>query len=258
MAESSTSITRTQVKRALGRKLGWSGTVADWEANATMLADANEIIETGERMFYGAHDWSFTKLIMRLGIASGVDAYDLPDDFHYFCDKHLTFDRGDNKCCYVRLTGVGELLKARQSPITTSAQPELAAETWLPADGTLPQRKGLMLWPTPSDNGTLNGEYRFNPHGITDTVTYPLGGNAASQALMAAVLAASELHLMEEDRTWRNEYATQLALAIKFDNEAACPKYFGRMKGSPRLVGRAQRPSNHFVTYAGSLYLGPD
>jgi hypothetical protein len=257
MAESSTSLTRTEIKRALGKKLGWSGTVANWASDADFLADANEIIESGERTFYGAHDWSFAKIIMRLPIVSGKADYDLPDDFHYFSDTHLTFDRGDNKYCHVRLTGVGEVLKARQSPITVSVQPEMAAETWLPADGAKPQRKGLMLWPEPTDAGTLSGEYRFNPHGITDTVTYPLGGNSAGQALYAAIMAAAELHRQEEDRTWRDEYAVQLALAIKMDNDAACPKYFGRMRGSAR-GGSSMRPSNHYVTYAGNLYLGAD
>jgi hypothetical protein len=255
MAESSISLVRSDILSHLGQKLGWSADTTNWDSAQT--ARANLIVESGERTFYGAHDWSFCDVLMRLPIVSGKDAYDLPDGFHFFVDTHLTFDQGDNKYCYVTLTSMGELLKAKQSPITTSSQPELAAEEWLPADGTKPQRKGLNLWPTPTDAGTLNGLYRFHAHGLTSSAVYPLGGSASGQALLAAVLAAAELHNQEEDMTWRNEYQTQLALAIKMDNDASCPKYFGRMRGSAR-GGSSMRPSNHYVTYAGNLYLGAD
>lgn len=254
MAESSLSIARSDLNSALGRNQGWSRSTGDWDA--TQTADANAIIESGERRFYGAYDWSFKKITMRLHLVNDKADYDLPDDFGHFTDTCLYFSRDDNKYCPVKLTGVSEVLRARQSPITTSLQPEIAAETWLPADGSKGQRKGLMLWPTPSESGVLNGQYEFLPGGVTSSLVYPLGGEPASETLLACVLAQAELHLDGvSGGAWEQRYQELLARSIDCDRKANSTKCFGNLGGRPDRRF-SMRPSAHYVSYAGNFYNG--
>ena len=253
MAESSLSITRTDLKRAVARAIGITRTSADWTSDDS---DAiNDIIEEGEREFYSAYPWSFLQPIDTFILTAGD--CDLPDDFGGFIGHELHYQRSDNAWYPVQLTSVSEVLKARGlSGLETSTFPRIAATTWLPSAGTQGQRQALMVWPAPTAELAVRGQYYSIPYAIADSTPYPLGGQMHSGTLRAAVLAAAEVEEDGQIGPWHQKYAQRLAASIKHEQLTA-PRNLGSMRGDARGGGNIHDHSSHFVTYGGVDYSQP-
>lgn len=238
MSEPSLSITRTDIKRYLGRKMGASLTSSDW--TGTEIDDnADDFIESGERNFYyhdmilpgesTVHLWSFLKQTFRQGIVSSQWQYDLPDDFGGFIGSELSFAPSGDVPRSVQLTSPEELYRARQEALETFSYPILAAVETIPSENDRPQRLSLALWPTPTEARTLIGHYNFNPGGITDSTPYPFGGQQHSETLLALCLAATELLDDDEEGPYTQKARRLLAASIYRDRALTTPKYFGKM-----------------------------
>lgn len=60
MAESTLSTDYDQLRREIGRHMGWNRTPGSWTTNQT--ADGDDILMSGYRMFLTAYDWSFLRI----------------------------------------------------------------------------------------------------------------------------------------------------------------------------------------------------
>lgn len=233
-SESTLSITRSDIKTALGRYLPINRDPSKWSADA--ISDNNAIIKSGENGFYqppvlpgehSVHVWSFLEPILSLSITAGTADYTMAADFAGLIDPYLSFTSADNQIFKVEIVTVGEILKLRQQENLYSYSQSLwAAETWTTGNQIGGQRKRLMLFPTPTTNGTLEGPYRSNPNAISDAAPYPLGGQPHAETLLESVLSAAELKLNDERGPHYARFMELMVASIAFDRKTG-PRYLG-------------------------------
>lgn len=233
--ESTLSITRSDIKAALGRFLTISRSSGNWSSD--MVTDMNAVIKSGENSFYhpmvlpgekSVHDWSFLQPIMSLDIDATVADYTLPGDFGGFIDPYLSFAAADNQIFKVELVSAGEILKLRQQENLYSYSQSLwAAETWITGDQTSGQRKKLMLFPAPTSDGTLEAPYHSNPNAISDAAPYPLGGQPHAETLLEAVLSSAELKYNDTEGPHNARFRELMIASVAFDRKVGSPRYLG-------------------------------
>lgn len=265
MAISTLLITRTDLKRYLGRFLQASQTAADW-SGTTIETDVDDFIESGERNFYhhsmilpgetSIHTWSFLNITPKLGIVSGQWEYDLPEDFGGFVESYLSFGNDEDASHQIQLVGPDEIYRYRSlSQVASESYPQLAAVNNIPSDLDRPPRQSLMLWPTPSTARLIVTPYVYNPGGITDTVPYHLGGQPHSETLLASCLASAELLNNDEQGVHKAQFMEKLAASILLDRKLSTPKSFG-YNGDPSCPGYKRPPLRRHlgneVTYSVS------
>ena len=132
MAESTLSITRTDIRRAIGRYLPIARTPASWLGTDTDT-DVNDIIKSGERNFYRppilpgermSHTWSFLEPVLDLAIISAQTSVPLPADFGGYVDNSLTFALADDEYHKIVLTDISTIRSLRQTDTNvTPGQP---------------------------------------------------------------------------------------------------------------------------------------
>ncbi len=205
MAESTLTLTLSDLKIAIGQYLGVSRTVASWTSETA--ADVGRILSTAQKAFYEpyyrpvpqaplkVHVWSFLRARAAVTLGSGTQTYALPDDFAGFLDDRLSFST--TKTWSLKLTSMDDVLEHIQDFGTSMpsgiTQPLLAAvESTSSTLGTTGQRWQIVLWPTPASTLTVTGQYRLNPAALATDAHYPLGGEAHSQTLLESCLAAAE------------------------------------------------------------------
>lgn len=265
MAESTLSLTRDELLRAIGRYLGMDPTPGNWSASEVVTG--NDILGIGLRQFYSppilpnersAHSWSFLRPTLTLGLVANQGEYDLPDLFGGFVER-LYFTSGDTVGQPITITGVGEILHLRQGDGVTALTgfPQKAAVDQIPSDGTLGQRFSLMFWPVPDSNYTVAGPYYINPYLVTSSLTYPLGGQPHAETLRESCLAAAELEVNGERGNHMAKFLERLAASVSIDRRMG-PKTFG-YNGDPSMArGKFDRRelvnNNGLATYEGSTW----
>jgi len=266
VAESTLSITRTDLRKAVGWFAGYGSDPTGWSDDPQKALTVEEIIKTGERSFYAPaadHQWSFLRpMLTTIVTAAGVGDYDLPDLFAGFVDQ-LYFSSLDNGLiCHLRETGIGDILDRRQQAANnTNGQPQLFAWHPLPQTGETPQRYSLSFWPTPDGVYHPRGQYVVNPYHVTADNPYPMGGQPHAETLREAVLAAAERELNDEVGMHNAEFEKRLQASITHDRRVSTPKFFGyngdrsgSRRTGPPVIDRSMAPG--FVTYNGNSYLG--
>jgi len=264
MAESGLSLTRNDLRNAVGFYAGFGLDYAAYSAD--QLAITDKIIDIGSRKFYHpppipgertTHTWSFMQPIMRLGLAVDVVDYDLPDDYGGLLDKvYLSSD--DTTWSEIDVTNTARILNYRQGDRSTfTGRPELVAVQVIPSTGETPTRFTLMVWPTPDQEYTLSFPYTSNPYQLSSTAAYPLGGQPHAETLRTACLAAAEQNLNDERGLQYAEFMERLAASVHFDRQANGPKslgYNGDRSSSRRPWGTGRGWNE--VTYNGVFYDG--
>lgn len=220
MSESTLSVTRAEVKRALARFLGLSRTISDWTSENT--TDLTDLTSAGERNFYtptNGHQWSFLTVQLSLSIVNGTSSYDLPDDFAGFLDEELAFST--TKTWPLKLAPLKLVLEKQQDGTSMPSgisQPLLAAvrpkTAFAPATG---QRWQVLLWPTPTSSLTVVGRYRSLPNTMSDDAYYPMGGQPHGQTLIESCLAVAEESLNDESGVHRARFNELMAASVAAD-----------------------------------------
>lgn len=269
MAESTLSLTRTDLLRAVGTYLGW-GDPANVTWTSLQTQKASDAIDSGVRKFYNPpvlpgehtnHNWSFLEPLLSLSLVANTNDYPLPDDFGGFIDTQLSFNAGDNAWHPLKITSDVRILQLRErdsSSLAVTTQPEFAAVRPT-AQGTPPgetgQRFTLMVWPNVTASYTLNGPYRSNPYQLTGTSLYPLGGQPHAETLQEACLAAAERNINDEIGNHAAEFMVLLKASVDYDRRFAGPKHFGYNADRSRNQVNDRRYLQ-LVTYDGNAYPG--
>lgn len=228
MAESTLSVTRTELRRYVCRYLYWDLS----SLSAEQETDLDDILRSALRDFYrppvlpgetSTHRWSFMRPIWRFTLTQDVGDYDLPDDFGGFCSD--LFYRDYHVNAPLRETGRGMIDALRQqstSAVPFTGQPLQFATFPLNNGGATPQRLGISFYPTPDQEYELIGQYEINPNALAADVPYPMGGQPHSETLIAACLAAAELQ--QNDIMGGPRYAKfieRLRTSIAYDRKVA-------------------------------------
>lgn len=258
MAESTLSLTRTELLTALGRFMGWNRTTASW--SASQVLDSEAILDKGLRQFYSppilpgeatTHEWSWMKPIGSLTTVSGQLDYQLPDDFGGLCGD-FTFGSDNSAATPLRLGSDERVRKLRQLQTEANTYPTWCAIVPMLSDGDEPQRFHLML---DHCGGEYRLEYRYycNPYRMTSSKPYPLGGQPHSETLRASVLAAAELELDDKKDVRWQDFIERLQASVAHDRRVNATNfgYNGDRSGGSYIPrDRSQR-----VTFEGVSYL---
>lgn len=219
-------ITCGQLRREVGRYLGFDRNPANWNANETQ--DVWDVIDSGLRQFYRppriegevmSHQWSFLRPQLTIQIEADKDDYELPEDFAGLIDK-LYYVSDDSAICPIQIVNEGRILQLRQATLynTNHSDPRYAAITPLKSDSIHQQRYRLMIWPRPDASRTLRANYYARQSAMRDDNAVPLGASEHAQAILASCLAAAESHLDDDPggRKWQ-EFMVQVKASMDFD-----------------------------------------
>lgn len=257
MSESTLSVTRSDLQKEVGFFVGYGQTVGSF--STAQAATVNLCIDSGLRDVYdpeplpgetASHEWSFLSPIGRVALGPDQADYDLPDDFGGFKnDVYLTAN--DQQWANIKITNPSRILALRQNIQSGISGPPLyVAEGIQPSDGSRPNRRTLMVYPTPSASYVLEFEYRSNPYQLTDTATYPHGGQPMSQLLIEACIAAAELKVNGEYGVHRVEFLRRLVASVRQDRQMHGTKNYG-YNGDRKRYRPLRHASRNIVTYGG-------
>src|SRR5438445_2662553 len=189
MAESSLSLTITDLQAEVGSFLGWGmGSVAPYSDQAWTTFQAQRIksnTASGLRRVYWpvpddngpVYNWSFLHPVSTLTFVQGQQAIPLPDDFGGVEGEITLLSARGLLWLPIRLYNEGMVRDYYTRMPTTTGRPQFAAVT--PLKGTslnAGQRFQLLVWPLPDANYPFQVSYYVNPDFLDGARPFPLGG----------------------------------------------------------------------------------
>lgn len=258
MAESQLSLTRTQLREAVGTFLDLGFEVADYSTDDLLLID--RAIDAGLRQFYeplplpgerAAHTWSFLYPIGTLSLVSGQSEYDLPDDFGGITERF--FMVGDDLSNFpLEMTNMARILALREMDDSSSGPPQMVALNLIPATGETPTRYSAVVYPTPGQAYTLKFPYRSNPYQLSATAAYPLGGQPHAETLRESCLAAAERDVNDEIGIHNSQFQARMVASVTYDRRHFSAKNYG-YNGDRKKYRPLRHPdTSHVVTIFGN------
>lgn len=230
MAESSLSITLTELKREVAFFLGWSRNPTNWDN--TQNQDFDDIHKRALRMFYfppdegenPRYEWTFLRKTGTINTQNNDYDYDLPDDFGgTLLDSSTRYAAGNGN---LQLKKVDEqIIEQKRAKDQRWGAPRYFAvrnKTHAPSTG---QRWEMLVYPTPSTNtSTVNSiisfRYVYIPNILDSTNTYPVGGGQYSEVILAAHLACAEFKQDDEPNgPMMERFKTLLGTAMRNDKQ---------------------------------------
>ena len=177
MAESTLSLTRNDLREAVGLKLGYGLDTSGWQPEQISRIDI--CVRDGMGSFYlplvqdkkEIYEWSFLRLTAQIDLVSGQANDDLPEDCDGAIDGFVVI-AGDATATVIPVIPVRELLKLRAT--VESGIPKYAAIRIKSTDPTtaVSQRYEVLWFPTPdSSTDDVQFEYpvRVDTIGTTNT-----------------------------------------------------------------------------------------
>jgi len=225
MAESSLSLSRTELRTAVARYLGWPPSEDD--RSSAQNTRLTEIINAGLREFYAVHDWTFLSVIEgSLSTTADDNTDDLPDTLAYIIGDITIDDNAEN---YPPIVQRGEeyIRRKHQADNTTTSKAEYFCVRPKEHDGSTGQRFELYVWPTWDGEYDLTYNYAPLASALTADAPYPLGGAYHSETLKAFCRAVAERedHNTTKGPEWNNR-EERLKASIALDARTQ-PRNFG-------------------------------
>lgn len=229
-------ITYGQLRREVGRYLGFDRDSANWTADEAQ--DVNDVLDSGLRQFYFpprldgdtlAHQWNFLQPQVTLTLVVDQDDYDMPAEFAGFVgDVHYVNESWAPTP--LRLVNEAKILQLRSSELNDSSgyYPRYAALVAKSSDETAAQVYQLQIWPSPDAAYTLIYRYFIRPQTDKADANVPLGGPEHAEAIRSSVIAAAESHLDDERGAKYARFLDMLRAAVDFDMKANAPTNLGQ------------------------------
>jgi hypothetical protein len=234
MAESTLSLSRSDLLAEVGYRIGYGRASTGWSAGQLENLEAG--LKAGHRLFYTAHNWSFIEPTGAITTVSGQGDYNLPDSFAYLIGS-LTF-APTSAYRAIRTTGENEI-RALRTQNNGNGIPQVAAVRFKGSDGSTGQRQELMLWPAPAGEHVLTYRYAVLPDALADEKPWPLGGMGHAETILAACWAATELIVDGQKGAGWEAYQERLANSIRLDARNK-PSSLGMMLDGDVDYGRTQ------------------
>lgn len=218
----SLAVTYEDLRRELGRFLGWGRNPDNWTDDQTI--DAQDIIKSALRRIYWPVDslggkldyqWSFLVRIGELALSANQETYQLPEEFGDIVGRfYYATQVGYPPIAVVPLRTVLE----SKSRVIAQAVPRMAALVPSYDDGTKKQVWQAIFAPTPDGHYRLRYAYNLSMDAALDsTKPYPPGGNQYGELFIEAVLAVAEIKLMDQPGIHWENFRLELASAIERD-----------------------------------------
>ncbi|MEM7820008.1 MAG: hypothetical protein QW761_00170 [Candidatus Aenigmatarchaeota archaeon] len=222
------------LRRELGRFLGWSRDPNKWSSDQKL--DAEDIIRSALRRVYWPtdvnlgqvdHAWSFLESTVELNLNPSQTTYELPDDFEDIVGPWYFRDRA----AYGPIKVIPpSMFLQRRSQYRQTGIPMYAA--FFANSGTSRRMKWtVMFYPSPSESVVVWARYHISPGVLLDVNSqerkYPLGGPHMAELFVEAVLAVAEEKLMDLPGIHSQQFQLMLASAIKRDGRGNYAETFG-------------------------------
>jgi hypothetical protein len=190
--------------------------------------DIEECIQDGLHDVYSAHRWSFFRPLQEITTVDGTAEYSLPIACEAI-EGDLNYEPGESDFYPpVEQRHDSEIRKRQQDADSTdTGRPLYFSVRNVEFDPTVGSRRQVVLFPTPDDAYVLLARMKLRPTMIDAVNQYPVGGEAISQLIVEACLAAAERNYDEEAKHHTRRFMELLPLAIAADNEMTSPTTLG-------------------------------
>lgn len=211
----SLKISYDELRREIGRYLGFDRTPANWDA--VQAQDVADIIRGGIRNFYWppslegvpSHKWSFLSPTDTVSVSKTATEYDLPSDFVRLC-ADFTYSHNDKGGTLANVTE--DVIRSLNSSEALRGRPKYCA---IRAKEQAVDRYELMLYPSPDVSYTLQYRYEKLPDELSGDNPYHLGSAAHSETVLAACL-------MVADKMLNKESADAVGGGLNYQQFASC------------------------------------
>lgn len=223
MSESSLSAGFGDYRSAVGKKLGYGSSSANWSSDQS--TEITDIVKAGLRRFYAAHDWRFLRPSTTLTTTADDAEQDLPDNFGFLVGP-ITYASSHGWGSVINIVPEQEIRAAQQRIQSYTGKPTMAAIRPKTTTGTTGQRYEIMWYPTPDATYTLHYQYHILPDTIDATFSYAYGGMRHVETIMEACLSVAEERMDDEIGVHNQRYQELLAASIRYDSQLT-PTDFG-------------------------------
>jgi len=245
MAESSLTLSFSDCADRVARFLGYP----EGDGNRTALQnnDVDRAIKSGYRRFLypptlpghtSQHKWSFLEPVVSVTTVADDYTYNVPADFSHLVGA-MVLDESpyllDGNAPVLDVIGTAELQRLRSLSKSSGTPSKVAFFNNHEDSSSQPQ---FWLYPTPDKAYKIH--YRYSAEAVNPSSGF-LGGQAHSETLMSAILAAAEEHLEESSGVHHGRFLEQLSGSIEHDRRNG-EQFFGYNgdPGSSRIVRRLQ------------------
>lgn len=232
MAESTLSLTRTQLRSHIGFYLGYGTNSANWTSD--QASNIDYALDAGTRRFYfpffngDSHEWSFLKINGTVATTASDYDYDFTEQFGGI-EGWLTYSITDNTGGPVEVVPELYIRQLRENSGGTTGRPRYAAiRAKAPALTSTGQIYEIIFWPTPDAVYTLTYRGTVNPDAMSASLIYPYGGMQHAETLRECCLwAAEEFFNDQADGVHKRAAQERLAASVQRDRIAFQPENFG-------------------------------
>lgn len=254
MAISGLAVEFTEIRARVAHILHGQRSVSGLSTAETDNIDS--VMKSGYRSFLNAHPWSFLIVELSFPLQSGVDIYDMPEDFGGVIGE-LQFKGTDDAYGRVRKVLLNEIQDKRQiGSGNVSSFPQMFAEVATRVSIVSGQLWKVHVWPQPDADYTFVGRYKVLPEALTSTLIYPFGGSLHSEAILMACLAAAEQQIDDVAGIYSQRYQAELAGSIQRDLDDHAPESYGYNGNGPSIRGNLLRDGKWFENFSDWGYDG--
>lgn len=229
----SLTVTKNDLLRHIGRKLGYNRTPSSF--TSTQTTDATDVLNNALRRFYepdilpGERDkwqWSFLFPTKRFQFTANEWRFDLPADFAML-NGPITYARGEDTV-YPSIEIVGpQHIYTRQQQDDSAGRPRIAAVQVKTVDQVATTRHELIVYPTSDDDYEVSLSYKVNPFSLDYDTALPLGGQAHVQTIIAACMAECAAFDELTDGQDEARFIERLRASISHDRQVFAPETLG-------------------------------
>lgn len=163
--------------------------------------------------------------------------YAMPSNYEGLAES-FTYD--ESVTARLQTVPEGMVRQGRQNGYVSS-DPVLIAVRPVASDGTSAQTFEAITYPWPSTARTVYYRYFVSPVAIDKNFDYPAGGQAYSELLLSACLAAAESTVFDRQGEKRAEFERNLVAAVLRDRALSRPEYLGSMNHTQELLDSGYR-----------------
>jgi hypothetical protein len=233
MAESTLSLSYTDLCLAVGYFLGYGATSGSW--TQAQVDEIDRAVQSGYRQFLyppaaqgvePGYEWSFMAPVATISTAANTADQSLPDDFGRLVDG-FTFAAASGYPGVLADVGEGRIRELRQSNVSAGT-PRMAGIRATAGTGAIGQRKEVMWYPTPNAVYVLSYKYEACTGKLTSQLPYPLGGLKHAETIRESCLAAAESSINDSQQVHWNLFISMLISSIARDQEEG-GRFFGNV-----------------------------
>lgn len=246
MAESSLSVSKTEIDILIADYLGYGRTSGSWGTAQT--ARIGEARKAGILRFYNQHDWSFMAPVTTVTLTEDDGSDDAEDDFGSLRDTF--YYAADTGHAPLIVTSVGEI-KRMISLSDASGHPTHVAVNPKSQTGDSGSRYEFLWYPYPDSEYVMTYAYNVLRDDLSSSYPYPAGGAAHRNTVIAACLAEAEKLYDDTQGLWEQTYRDRVAESWKQDARLRAKSLGLNRDRSDGPVGR--NSAVRYCTYEGSV-----